>query len=97
MSHYFVAMEAWDGDSDYDVFESLEDAAEAFRGFRDGDEWRGVWRDLWLIEHPVTEADFERYERESDGDLWSLWDVWDDAETVTVKRWTAPTVEGVEV
>lgn len=87
MTKYFVTLEAWDGDSDYDVFDSLEDAATSFRHWRDSDEWLGVFADIRLVEYPVTDAEIARHEAETD-EVWSLWDVF--ADVVTLDRWSAP-------
>lgn len=88
MSKWFVVMEAWDGDSDYEVFDSSEGAATEFAGLRDDVKWAGVWRELRVVTLPVTDAEITAYEKEHDGDYWSFWDHNDKA--TLIDSWVAP-------
>ena len=94
MSKWFVVVEAWDGDSDYLVYESSDDAASRFAEFRDDVKWAGVWRDLRVMSLPVTDAEIVAYEEANDGDYWSFWDHNDKA--TLIHSWVAPKCEQQE-
>lgn len=83
-------MEAWDDDSDYEVFDSLVDAANHFRGLVHGEKWVGVWREVKMLSLPVTDAEIVAYEEAHD-DGWSFWDHNDRA--VVVDSWVAAKCE----
>lgn len=87
MTKWFVVMEAWDGDSDYEVFDSSERAATEFAGLRDDVKWAGVWRDLRVMSLAVTDAEITAYEEANDGDCWSFWDHNDEA--TLIDSWVA--------
>lgn len=94
MTKWFVVTEAWDDDSDYEVFDVLAHAACRWVELSHADEWVGVWREVKVMQLAVTDAEITAYEEANDGECWSFWDHNDKA--TLIHSWVAPKCEQEE-